>query len=745
MLDLFLQVVSWLDDISSLERSINLDSEIWSRNLQKPDNISNPPVLSEYQPFSVDSKALVHNFVNSSSENISKSISLNTKTQTSIIDRGNNQQVRFPILSQYQHINEDSKVLLQPLINSLSEAASISVCSNIDTQSNSLERHDSQQDSYPVLSQNSSINEDNKALVQSLINQLSENTSKSTCPNTETQRHSLERQDSQQNSYPVLSQNPSINEDSKALVQSLINPLSNDICKSISNNSKTQCYSLEKPNYQQNSLPMLDYRSIYEENKLLMNHLVNSSGKDINRSSFHTTNTQRFNLEGDNSTERSLPVLSECQSIIEASMAPMQPSVGVSEDCKIQVLQPFRCDHCGHTASNWELLEQHVAMCHNRTHDVKQVVHCNSCSYFTFDQKSLSKHIATVHTTGPPDEGSNDPLLKCGRCRYTTRKIRLLNKHISLRHTSDEPFQCNQCSYSTLRSHLLRNHIANKHSAGGIAKFSCHYEGCNYTSSYKNNLKAHIIGIHDKARPFQCDQCDYRSAYPGSLKVHIKAVHRTEKPYKCEQCNYSTVVISTLKNHINNVHNKQKPFKCMMCDYCTSESSNLRRHVVNAHSKGSSIQRHWKPREKSLKCDFCPFFACMLSTVKHHAEREHGKEPAFECPHCPYTSLVQRALQLHVQRVHEKARLSCNQCNYTTLRQVYLEKHVKEHHSEDRVVLKCSECSFTARIPCRLKKHINDVHAEKRFRCDLCNYKSNQKFHFKQHLSTVHKMNTLEM
>ena len=49
--------------------------------------------------------------------------------------------------------------------------------------------------------------------------------------------------------------------------------------------------------------------------------------------------------------------------------------------------------------------------------------------------------------------------------------------------------------------------------------------------------------------------CPFCGKFRGKLKVHIIEIHKKNKPWNCDLCDYSTVSESSLKKHINAVHN----------------------------------------------------------------------------------------------------------------------------------------------------------------------------------------------
>lgn len=141
----------------------------------------------------------------------------------------------------------------------------------------------------------------------------------------------------------------------------------------------------------------------------------------------------------------------------------------------------------------------------------------------------------------------------CEACdmKFTTR--RELETHNSKKHAKDRPFTCTLCTSTFL---------------------------------FKQNRDRHIVEVHYGKRPHQCPHDDCASAFKNSsgLKQHMRTVHDKERPFQCEQCTASFGQRNHLTQHVLVVHERQKLFKCDACGTSFSNRGNLNQHVRRKHS-----------------------------------------------------------------------------------------------------------------------------------------------------------------
>ncbi|CAE1256562.1 unnamed protein product [Acanthosepion pharaonis] len=107
---------------------------------------------------------------------------------------------------------------------------------------------------------------------------------------------------------------------------------------------------------------------------------------------------------------------------------------------------------------------------------------------------------------------------------------------------------------------------------------------CHYVTDRKNNLKRHIITMHqDCPKILECCGVMFRSK--AMLREHVSLFHSSG--YRCRVCGRNFCRKALLRRHLS-VHSGQKDFICPLCSYATSHKSNLERHQ-KVHNKKSTL------------------------------------------------------------------------------------------------------------------------------------------------------------
>ena len=107
--------------------------------------------------------------------------------------------------------------------------------------------------------------------------------------------------------------------------------------------------------------------------------------------------------------------------------------------------------------------------------------------------------------------------------------------------------------------------------------FRCGYPKCQYETNRRNNLKRHMVTMHERlASPHTC--CGIVFYRKADMRAHTRDVHSEGYPCSWPGCGKGFVRKALLDRHVK-IHTGEKPFTCSVCQYGTSHKSNLDRHV----------------------------------------------------------------------------------------------------------------------------------------------------------------------
>ena len=81
----------------------------------------------------------------------------------------------------------------------------------------------------------------------------------------------------------------------------------------------------------------------------------------------------------------------------------------------------------------------------------------------------------------------------------------------------------------------------------------------------KRNLNPHIAKVHDEKKTLNSELCDFKSAAKNDLKKHVISVHEDDK-LKCKFCDYNASQIGSMNRYMSMVHEGKNSFKCEIFD-----------------------------------------------------------------------------------------------------------------------------------------------------------------------------------
>ncbi|CAI9722840.1 gastrula zinc finger isoform X1 [Octopus vulgaris] len=142
---------------------------------------------------------------------------------------------------------------------------------------------------------------------------------------------------------------------------------------------------------------------------------------------------------------------------------------------------------------------------------------CIECGFSSQNPDYLPFHRYFQHAVPLP---ANCTLFKCEFCNAEFIRKRGLTEHIQQFHKDEAHFMCEHCGRTYKIQNCLQKHIYNCHNSE--RKWSCLY--CGRTFKKQDHLKVHIR-LHTHEKPFACHVCDYKSTTKGNLKAHLMRRH----------------------------------------------------------------------------------------------------------------------------------------------------------------------------------------------------------------------------
>ena len=316
----------------------------------------------------------------------------------------------------------------------------------------------------------------------------------------------------------------------------------------------------------------------------------------------------------------------------------------------------------------------------------------------------------------------------CEMCNNGYNTAQNLKLHVSFAHKGktvhsieektqnvdkDKIEQSNQSSLQHFQEGIkdLQNHINNvldgvniQVASPEIVKiYKC--ETCGKTFGNANNLKQHIILVHEGVKNHKCEICGKTFSQIGGLKKHIMIVHEGVKNHKCETCGRACVSKKDLSRHISAVHKGERNYKCENCLKTFSQASKLKIHI-------SSVHRFLHEEVKNYKCDICGKAFSQKRTLDLHLCVKNHK-----CDTCGKVFGSSWILKNHINFVHEGFKNTNNTQKY-----------------------KCETCGNFYRNSCHLKNHIQSFHEGVRYECDICSKVYASKGALCRHLKSVHEL-----
>ena len=175
-----------------------------------------------------------------------------------------------------------------------------------------------------------------------------------------------------------------------------------------------------------------------------------------------------------------------------------------------------------------------------------------------------------------------------------------------------------------------------------VVKFEPTYDvGQNFSAA--GIAKQHFKQVHEKLKPYKCNECEKYFSQLGNLKSHSMLIHKKKHQKVEAYCNICCKPYTNLKNHIDRIHKGIRKYeseelfnvKCKSCDSVFTGhilklcQHNLKIHIKNVHEG-----------EKKFKCDLCEKYFWHPWHVRRHIDSTHKKIKPVSCDVCgkPFNS-----------------------------------------------------------------------------------------------------------
>ena len=163
---------------------------------------------------------------------------------------------------------------------------------------------------------------------------------------------------------------------------------------------------------------------------------------------------------------------------------------------------------------------------------------------------------------------------KCSECNAVESSIHKLNEHHKQMHN---PQMCGICNRTFMLTSSLMRHMYDHYEK----KYRCDH--CDYSSHFESELETHKI-IHRKNPSHQCMRAKCGKWFHRKWDLTLHLQKHDGKEHKCnyEGCNFSTAAKKQLKEHQKS-HSDDHPCKCKICDKGFHYRSGLKCHHDKEH------------------------------------------------------------------------------------------------------------------------------------------------------------------
>jgi len=226
----------------------------------------------------------------------------------------------------------------------------------------------------------------------------------------------------------------------------------------------------------------------------------------------------------------------------------------------------YNCNenNCDYKSKNKKDVDTHKIHSHN-INVIWYNCNIDNCNTRCKNIGNLNKHKARIHNINEKWNYCNQ-----NNCNYKTISTSDMNRHIKNTHNINVKwFICDQngCDKKFKSNSELKSHKHGVHNIN-VKWFICDQNRCDKKFKFNNKLKRHKQTVHNiNSNIYMCEFCNKEFKENNKLIRHKQSVHNINaNKYECNQkeCDFNTSRKDHLKAHIENVHDIGEH----TCDFC---------------------------------------------------------------------------------------------------------------------------------------------------------------------------------
>ncbi|XP_058065928.1 uncharacterized protein LOC131215554 [Anopheles bellator] len=266
----------------------------------------------------------------------------------------------------------------------------------------------------------------------------------------------------------------------------------------------------------------------------------------------------------------------------------------------------------------------------------------------------------------------------------------------------------------------------------------------------------------------ECGSHEFRNW--TTLHTHLWRQHGIDMElHACQLCSFKTPVLARLLNTHMLIHSDERNFKCGVCAKAFKNNKQLRNHrrshrdpssVALGDDEGTDSGAEKPPKKRSkksvstgasesqqalsqVKCVNCPQLFTSPRQLRLHVEAKHPATVApnatgkYRCTICGLLFETRYQLNKHSAKHSEEKRFKCDHCEYTTNEHNAFRRHKMRHNTKGAHLYQCSHCDYTCIQSTTYRRHLERSHEELAssllYKCAMCAFVSISESKYQAH------------